>query len=121
MKPFDLEAAKAGKPLVTRDGRKVTDFKHFETMAGNEVCIAVFDGGEYEWYKKNGRYLLHDEHRNDLFMAPEEVTVWVNVYKSQSNSTGFKAGEYTYESKEKAEQRKANENYIGVFPLTVKL
>lgn len=32
MKPFNLEAAKRGEPLVTRRGVKVTEFHHFESV-----------------------------------------------------------------------------------------
>lgn len=82
-KPFDLEKAKAGNPVVTRDGRKVrilcTDLKH------NIPIIAAIDEGDGTEsvlpYTKNGEYCFYDESEHDLFMAPVKKTYYVNIYK----------------------------------------
>jgi hypothetical protein len=119
MKPFNLEAAKAGKPLVTRDGRKVTEFHHFETCKLKYSCVAIV-GGESLSYTTAGFF---DEDTSDrvldLFLADEEVTVWVNVYEG-SEAHGLMSGNF-YENKEDAENVGRGLGYIGAFPLTVKI
>ncbi len=80
LKPFDLEAAKRGEPLVTRDGREVTEFHHFETEVREDPCAAII-GGRATWVHTDGRYYRDgNQHPYDLFMAPRKVTRWVNLY-----------------------------------------
>ncbi|WP_257755159.1 hypothetical protein [Burkholderia glumae] len=81
LKPFDLEAAKRGEPLVTRDGRKVTEFHHFETLVYRDCCCAIVDGFR-RWINADGRYYIEGESNHDLFMAPRKVTRWVNLYNA---------------------------------------
>lgn len=81
--PFDLEAAKRGEPLVTRDGRKAVfvghdagAHEHFRVLAriGDELCATAI--------RENGRVANYNS-PGDLFMAPKPKrtrTVWVNVY-----------------------------------------
>lgn len=79
LKPFDLQQALAGKPVQTRDGRKVSNLIVYEGPTGAEYLIGVPDGNNAPmiWYV-NGT--VHTgEHRADLFMSPEPVTVYVNV------------------------------------------
>lgn len=79
LKPFDLEAAKRGEPLVTRDGRAVSEFHHFTTEATNKPCIAIINGN-VSWTRTNG--LVGDGYQedNDLFMAPKKRTVYVQIF-----------------------------------------
>lgn len=87
MKPFNLEAAKAGAKLVTRDGREVTEFHHFEADRGNYPCIVVIAGQRIS-YSKDGRYTLYSGERTaDLFMATVTRTVYVNVYESTKRNS----------------------------------
>ena len=72
LKPFDLEAAKAGKPVCTRDGRKAI----FLTTLSNKnfPVVAIVCYGQEEniyQYDING---VCDEHDNnlDLMMLPEK-------------------------------------------------
>ena len=85
LKPFDLKAAKAGKPVCTRDGRKARiicfDFRDVE-----EICclIAAVDYGEAEkiyYYDSCGKYRGGDSSKYDLMMLPEKKEGWVNVYQ----------------------------------------
>lgn len=77
-KPFDLEAAKAGAPLVTRDGRKVDDLHHFTTDHSNRpVCACI--GGQPVWVSVEGK-AFHDD--DTLFMAPKpKRTKYANLYE----------------------------------------
>ena len=84
MNPFDLEAAKEGKPVCTRDGRKARiicfDLK-------NNVCpivAAVEENNNMEvqhHYDTKGLN-CYKKSEIDLMMLPEKKEGWVNVFKS---------------------------------------
>lgn len=79
-KPFDLERALAGDPVVTRDGRPVTQLTHFKDVEyGSESLCGVVCGSLEKWMS-DGRYYLAGTSGTDLFMAPKKRTVWVNLY-----------------------------------------
>ena len=44
MKPFNLQEALAGKPVVTRDGRKVEQLFYFDKAENEFKLRAVVDG-----------------------------------------------------------------------------
>ena len=69
MKPFDLEAAKRGEPIVTRDGRKAK-FVAYVPEAANEMIVCLI-GGDIFLFQKNGAF-VHSQFQDqtDLFMAP---------------------------------------------------
>lgn len=78
MKPFDLEEAKAGKPVCTRDGRKVR-IVCFDRM-GNYPIIGLIRKDDIEriyYFKENGGCT---DDFCELMMAPEKKEGWVNVY-----------------------------------------
>ena len=81
MKPFDLEAAKAGAPIVTRDGRPAKFIAHVaEAHPGQRLLVLV--GGAVCKSFEDGRHLSISggDSEYDLFLAPTKRTVWVNVY-----------------------------------------
>ena len=100
LKPFDLEAAKSGKPVCTRDGRKARiicfDQKDIAPIVG---LVTGLDGKEsiYAFYK-DGRVSSQEERVDDLMMLPEKKEGWVNVYKERIYSTKEEAIEATYDS-----------------------
>ena len=91
LKPFDLEAAKAGKLVCTRDGRKARilcyDFKQNEEYP---ILVAVEnkDGKECALlYSNDGISEMYKSSNNELAMLPEKKEGWVNVYKFQIYDT----------------------------------
>jgi hypothetical protein len=79
-KPFDLERALAGDPVVTRDGKPVTQLTHFKDVANwRDSLCGVVDRSICSW-QENGRYCPSAPYSKDLFMAPKKRTVWVNLY-----------------------------------------
>lgn len=84
LKPFNLEQAKAGKTVCTRDGRKARilcyDLKGAEyfIVAAIEThdCLAE----SISAYDKNGRFDHDKENNNDLMMIPEKKEGWINLY-----------------------------------------
>ena len=82
LKPFDLKAAKAGKPVCTRDGRKARIIC-FDTI--NEInypIIALIKGCGYEtlcYYNEKGK--AHFGNTFDLMMLPEKKEGWILLRK----------------------------------------
>jgi hypothetical protein len=80
MKPFDLEAAKAGKRLVTRDGSPVDAFSNVSSGC-DFPSSAHIEGYGWETFTRNGRARNDGSLScNDLFMAPESFTRYVNLF-----------------------------------------
>lgn len=103
MKPFDLERALAGDPVVTRDGR------HCEVVGlwkeGGSYSLIVGIGEFLTRFTVSGMRYLAGTSPSDLFMAPKKRTVWVNLYPGK-DKYGF-----WYESEKEAD-RAAGPNRI---------
>lgn len=84
MKPFDLKAAKAGAPIVTRDGTPAKFIANVpEARHSFQVLCLVRD--TVFSYAPDGQYdPLRGESMLDLFMASRTRTVWVNLYECDS-------------------------------------
>jgi hypothetical protein len=78
MKPFNLEQALKGKPLVTRDGRKVTDIVVDETDR-YPISAHVYDDDKIFGtltYTIEGEFWFEGrENRADLFMADDQPQI----------------------------------------------
>lgn len=77
LKKFDLEAAKAGKPVCTRDGRKARiicfDRKYLYDGQAFSIVALVNEGTYSESvysYTKDGLYESGKYHNHDLMMLP---------------------------------------------------
>jgi hypothetical protein len=97
LKPFNLERALAGDPVVTRDGREVTQLIVFNidyqmTYPVHGVCNKDI----MQWTKEGKWTVSRREPTNtDLFMKPKKKTYWVNVYKYPNNGGVNVSGTYT--------------------------
>jgi len=91
LKPFDLEAAKAGKPVCTRNGQEVRIIC-FDAKLKNYPIVALVKekGSTQEYlhtYTNEGRiYYKNPTHSLDLVMPLKKKTGWVNIFVN---------GEYT--------------------------
>lgn len=72
MEKFNLERALAGDPVVTRDGRKVTEVYQFKSYEGDYPVYAVINNAITS-HTKSGEYNEKDGHPLDLFMAPKVI------------------------------------------------
>lgn len=97
LKPFDLEAAKAGKPVCTRDGRKARiicfDLKNEEypivAAIGNDSSETLL------CYTINGEIVKGNyKSDKDLMMLPEKRKGWINIHQYD-----------VYKTKEEAEAK----------------
>lgn len=80
MKPFDLQKALQGDPVVMRDGRKVLEILAFKTPGVTNPVRAVTAGGGVFQFSPEGNYYMAEQSSNDLFMAPKVRTVYVNLF-----------------------------------------
>jgi hypothetical protein len=114
MKPFDLEAAKRGEPIVTRDGRKVIHFHHIETDTSRLCCVVQVEGqAGAGWVPKNGRYDDAVDGVDDLFMAPKMVTKYLNVYDSRAHGSYDGQSSFLFDNEEAAKDN-ADRNAVKV-------
>lgn len=84
-KPFDLEAAKAGKPVCTRDGRKVR-ILCYDLKGAEYPIVALVEAHDYldesiSTYDRNGRFDHDRENKNDLMMLPQKKEGWIIIHK----------------------------------------
>lgn len=105
LKPFDFEAAKAGKPVCTRDGRKARIICFDTINKGNYPIIALLEDKGSEaifYYNKDGKCNVGTE--RDLMMLPEKKEGWVNVYKSYNVGKKTPCIASIYPTKEEAKK-----------------
>lgn len=90
MKPFDLELAKAGHPVCTRDGRAVRILCHDRKSVDGYSMLALVDEGDHESfivYTSRGKfYNYKKDDPYDLFMSPVKKEGWINIYENGSTS-----------------------------------
>lgn len=84
LKPFDLEKALSGDPVVTRDGTKVV-FIAFDKDAriACQLVIRLETDTASDFYYANGVYVEDEEWPCDLFMAPKTKKVWIVLVKAE--------------------------------------
>ena len=79
MKPFNVEAALAGAPVITRDGRKVTQITKFEGI--DWPVRAVIEGNTHlSCFSLKGSAGHARCSYSDLFMAHVKKKGWINIY-----------------------------------------
>ena len=106
LKPFDLEAAKAGNPVCTRDGRKARIICFDRKDVRPIIALIKSDNGDEGVYYYYADGLNLDSYPSvfDLMMLPEKKEGWVNIYDDM----------VMYESEEEAKICIATErNYIA--------
>ena len=107
LKPFNLEEAKAGKPVCTKGGQKARIIC-FDAK-GDYPIIALIDNTTQETdlhYTLSGRAHLYTDTESDfdLMMLPEKKEGWVNIYRTQIYTT--------FEKAEKAYRIAGDDNYL---------
>ena len=107
MKPFNLDEALAGKPVITRDGKQVTQLTLFE-IEGNFPLKGVVDKGFATWTTKGFFHDTQQNHPYNLFMASEKKSIWINIYENKSHMWSS----YGYNSLEEANE--ANKVVINI-------
>lgn len=124
LKEFDLEAAKAGKPVCTRDGRKARIICFDRKISINGVSypiIALVEDTTKEeiiyGYNEKGRLLIERDmpYKDDLMMLLEKKEGWINIYTSYC---GIETGISVYETEEIAKKDVDNNtSYLGTIKI----
>lgn len=108
MKPFNLELAKAGRPVQTKDGRpvRIICYDRKNVMYPIIALIKYDDREDTQYFDNNGKCWQGVDGRLDLVMVSTKKEGWINVYK---NVLGTYYCRDVYSSKEEAV------NHIGSF------
>lgn len=93
MKPFNLEEAKAGKPIYTRDGRRV-EIISFENPSNNNypILAKVFFGkDDYEefTFTESGTFFVADKESEADLMMTEEPSLWTSTCTEESTKINY--------------------------------
>ena len=88
LKPFDIQKAKEGKQVCTRDGRKARIIC-FDRDWDMPIVALVSDplGESVHYYLSNGKVGFYKQSDEDLMMYPEKKEGWMNVYKDSVYDT----------------------------------
>lgn len=93
MKTFNLEEAKAGKPVITRDGRPVRIICFDKISPEGYPLIALTydkDGIErIKSYDQEGRFVKGDKNSSDLFMVSELTQEISSTYNTTTTLNSF--------------------------------
>lgn len=122
MREFNLEEAKAGKPVVTSEGypARIVCFNRYNSRY-EYLILALVLKGNFEFCHS---YTLEGEGMNGdkLFMKTEKVALWANVYSAFG---GYHVGQtLLYPSKEEALENVVSENdytYIDTVKIEVEV
>lgn len=89
LKEFNLEAAKAGKPVCTRDGRKARIICFDRNWEYPIVALIECENGEemISACDKDGKARIYETQGTDLMMFPEKKEGWVNLCKNNYGDT----------------------------------
>ena len=102
LKPFNLEAAKAGKPVCTRDGRKARIICFdLQSIEKTPIVAAVQVTDKQEVivnYYENGRQFVDGISEIDLMMLPEKKEGWAVIFKDDLLKTEKEAKELAEKS-----------------------
>lgn len=111
MKPFNLEEALAGKPVVTRDGNAVEILAHGLNNPDYTIAAIIkYESGMERTlsYGSKGEFLIGVKSSNDLMMKAvtrrDTVTLYKNEYTGQR---GVRLGEVVL----------ASEKLLATFPV----
>lgn len=101
MKPFNLEEAPKGAPVVTRDGRKVLRVAHFPDAKEGYRIVAHYEGSMTPicFHDTARMYEGSRDSCFDLFMATTEKTKWVNLFPGE----GYTHAWHVYGTQEEAD------------------
>lgn len=118
MKPFNLEEAKAGKTVCTRDGKPVRIIC-YDAKYKNTPIIALIDLNYEELimaYTNEGKWsFASDNDTNyDLFMVGEKREGWINLYRGYTFSSCTSVDTEVYPTEQDAKIHiEANQDYLA--------
>lgn len=122
MKPFNLEQAKAGAPVCTRDGQPARIICYdLKGLKNCPILALVESSGGVEFTINctlSGHTSLYSDTGKDLMMASVKREGWVNLYTCHSGATATDQCTL-YKSEKEARSQILKDN--GVYVATVKI
>ena len=120
LKPFNIDEARAGKPVCTRDGRKarIICFDRKDVRPIIALIKSDNDGEGVYYYYADGSNLDNYPSAFDLMILPEKKEGWVNVYHGLNGISERVCGDIVSNTKEEAIQYAQNE---ATYITTVKI
>lgn len=116
MRTFNLEEAKAGKPVCTRDGDKAR-IVCFDVHGRAPPLFALItdpDGDEYvSYHRSDGTSTNSTE--EDLFMDAVKHKGWATVYKHNNGLVVI--GSWMYSSQEEADHDSCPVGRLAIVPI----
>lgn len=119
MKPFNLERALAGDPVVNADGDEYIEFRHLPSARdGYQVVCVRKHSGYLACFTEDARD--YPGHPPLLFMAPKKRTVWGRLLRNRHDGVLFFL-HTVFESKELADRIEANNRseIVGTYPIEI--
>lgn len=118
-KPFDLQKAMAGEPVVTREGRPYK-FGAYNPDANKGHELSGWVNGEVVAnYSDNGRFYNDVEDNRDLFMAAKTQKVWVNLWRNFDDS--IESCAFTIEELSEIHKNSKNRQFLKTIETEVEL
>ena len=114
LKPFDIQKAREGKPVCTRDGRKARIICFDRNDLYPIVALIECEDGKERigTYSKEGETEIYEIKGTGLMMLPEKKEGWVNVYKGGLLDTK------SYPTKKEAFDKAGPEGYIDTIKIS---
>jgi hypothetical protein len=98
MKPFNLDLALAGEPVITRNGNEVTKLHKFDVIdLDAQELYAVIDDRQIESFYLNGQWREKGESGYDLFMAEQKKLLWINIWQQLHENGNYISTVHTRE------------------------
>ena len=115
LKPFDIQKAREGKPVCTRNGRKARIIC-FDAKCADTPIVALVtrnDGEILFRYYRDGRLSDNKDSVTDLMMLPEKKEGWVNVAKEPLGDDEVVLGYIFNKYEDAVKSGKENNRYIA--------
>lgn len=110
LREFDIEAAKAGKPICTRNGRKAR-IVCFDRVGEYPILALVENNGKENvyYYRNSGKDDEDFEKDYDLMMLPEKKKGFINIYR---NDKMFSCSPTPYKTSGEAFNGRKQQSYL---------
>jgi hypothetical protein len=105
LKPFNLQEALAGKPVVDGLGNPVVNFHYFKGSQSTQKLYGLDNTGEINSCGDDGQFFEGDKSpsKYDLFMASEKKEGWIAIGRMTQPSATVAFCTHVWATKEQAE------------------
>ncbi len=112
LKPFDLEAALRGDPVITRGSLKVVEIYLFKSDIDRPLVALIERQKGLADFDINGKHTGYEGENFDLFMAPKTKKLWIAINMCENFNEKGHHTSCAYESLEHLRSIPLYSNYI---------